>query len=266
MRQAVRGGLIRERAVAVVDEQLVPALLVQKSHVGHIYVEQPVAVHIRHGNPFRPIPFARYACLIGHVFEPEIAPVQVQSVGQRTRREIQIDETVSVHIARSHAAAIVVIQIIENVERRIRRQIVAEPDARILRRKPLEKRIPGTARKQHGKDDRDPCAGNPSGCTSMHKRSYEYRRAHQRTEITCTGPSFTAIAMRRSATRAMSRACPGTRKPLSAIGTGANAPRAVAPKKQAVPRVHPSDFGLGSIKITGHEEVLVPVLIVISGK
>ena len=65
-----------------------------------------------------------------HVLEPVAATVEVQAIAAQVRREVEIWPAVAVDVARRDAAAVVVVEKIQYVERRILGQTVLEASHR----------------------------------------------------------------------------------------------------------------------------------------
>ena len=139
--ESILGGAVRERAVAVVDVQHVAAVHAEIVHARNVDIETTVAVDIGHRDAALPPDRIGDARAVGDVLEPEVAQVAVQPVGAQVRREIQIDQSITVDVAGRHAAAVVVVQVIDDVDRGVGEgQSVGERDPARLRRDNLEDR------------------------------------------------------------------------------------------------------------------------------
>ena len=101
---------------AVVDEQLVFALeLLVITHLAHVNIEPAVAVHIGDGDARFPAAGAAHAGRRGEVCEPAAAAVEVEFVLAGVRGKVQIRQTIVIQVAGCHAAAIVVIEVLNDV-------------------------------------------------------------------------------------------------------------------------------------------------------
>ena len=134
-------GAVGEGAVAVVDVQDVVAVHREIAHGGDVDVQAPVAVDVGHGDAGLPAIGICHAGALGDVLEPVVAQVPVQPIGTHVRREVEIGEPVAVHVAYGDAAAVVVVEEVDDVERGILlRHLVDERDARGAGGQKLEQR------------------------------------------------------------------------------------------------------------------------------
>src|SRR5204862_2762089 len=109
----------------------------------NIDVDEAVAVDVSHRDPRLPSQGIGYARASGDVFELVVTLVEVQSIGAEIRREVQIGEAVVVDVAHSDPAAIVVIEVIQEVEGGVFWQRIHEGDAAACWRDELEERCGG---------------------------------------------------------------------------------------------------------------------------
>ena len=117
---------VGERAVAVVDVQDVAAVHREVAHARDVDVEMAVAVHVGHRDAGRPPAGPRHARALGDVLEPVVPLVQVEPVGPEVGGEVEVGQPVAVDVARRDAAAVVVVQVVEDVELGTLRQLVGE--------------------------------------------------------------------------------------------------------------------------------------------
>ena len=101
----------------------------QVIHTGDVDVEAPVAVDVGHRDAAFPSHRIRDAGAGGDVFEPEVAEVAIEVVRAQVRGEVEIDEAVAIDVARRHAAAIVEVQIVDDVHRGVFGEHVGECDS-----------------------------------------------------------------------------------------------------------------------------------------
>ena len=141
--EAVLCGAIGECAVAVVDVQHVPALHAEVVHARDEDVEPAVAVDIGHRDAALPADRIGDAGSGRDVLEAEVAQVAVQPVSTQVRGEVQVDQSIAIDVSRCDTAAIVVVQIVDDVDRGIFRQCIGERDAARLRRNGREERRGG---------------------------------------------------------------------------------------------------------------------------
>ena len=59
---------------------------------------------------------AAYSGAVGDVFEPEIAPVEIELAGDHIAGEEDVGESVIIEVADAHSAAIVYIGIVEDIQ------------------------------------------------------------------------------------------------------------------------------------------------------
>ena len=120
---------VGEGPVAVVDVEHIVPVHREIADGGHVDVDPPVPVDIGHRDAGLPALGIRHARLLGHVLEPVVPLVQVKPIGPPVRGEVEIGQAVVVHVADGHAAAVVVVQVVEDVERRVFGEPVDKRDA-----------------------------------------------------------------------------------------------------------------------------------------
>ena len=115
--EAVFSGFLGEGKVTVVDEEQV------FSSGGHgvggaadIDIEFTVAVNVDHSGAGAPAFLAGYAAFFGNVFEGEIPFVEEEAVVDHVAGEEDIGQAVVIDVADGYAAAVVEINIVEDVE------------------------------------------------------------------------------------------------------------------------------------------------------
>ena len=126
----LRGGF-GEGAIAVVDEQQIPALLRPRpgrSGHGDIDVEVTVVVDVDHGDAGRPA-MGLDARGLRDVLEPHVALIQVEAARDLIAGEEDVGEAVVVDVADRDAGAIVDVRHGQRVERITRLDGVGERDA-----------------------------------------------------------------------------------------------------------------------------------------
>ena len=115
--QTIPPGLFPEGQVSLVDEQFVSSLQsFVVPYMTHIDIQQAVAVHVGHGDPCFPVTAAGDAGLPGNIPESEPPLVQVKFICMLTGGKIKVREPVVVDISRSHAGAVVEVEILDDVE------------------------------------------------------------------------------------------------------------------------------------------------------
>ena len=117
---------IGEGAVAIVDIQHIAAVNPQVAHPAHEDVHVAVAVHVGHRDTSLPARRIGDARAHRDVLELIVSLVQVQMVGPEIRREVEVGQSVVVDVAYRNAAAVVVVQIVEDVEARVLGQFIRE--------------------------------------------------------------------------------------------------------------------------------------------
>ena len=122
-------GAVGERAVTVVHVQHVAAAHRWVADGRDIDVNTAVSVDVGHCNAGLPAIRAFDPRAFGDVFEAVTSPVTIESVGAEVGREVEVLQTVAVHVSYRDTAAVVVVQVVENVEFGAFRDIVAEGDA-----------------------------------------------------------------------------------------------------------------------------------------
>ena len=138
-------GPVGEGAVAVVDVEHVVPVHPEIVDTRDVDVDKPVPVDVGHRDAGLPGPRVRDPGALGDVLEAVIALVQVEPVGTDVRGEVEVRQPVVVDVAHRHAAAVVVVQVGEDVECGVVGQPVGERDAGALRGQPLEElRLTGT--------------------------------------------------------------------------------------------------------------------------
>jgi hypothetical protein len=116
----------------------------------------PVPVHIRHRGAGRPACASSHARPLGDLLEPVIPLIEIEPVRTQVGREVEIRQAVVVDVADGDPATVVIVEIIEDVELGVFRQLVDERDAGRFGLQQLEERsgiLAGTAR--HGWDAGD---------------------------------------------------------------------------------------------------------------
>src|SRR5205823_12445624 len=103
-------------------------------------VEVAVAVDVGHGNASLPAYRVGHTGAIGDVLESVVALVDVEPIRANVRGEVKVGQAIVVDVAGRNSAAVVVVQVVQNVERGVFWQPIDERDARATRGKELEKR------------------------------------------------------------------------------------------------------------------------------
>ena len=129
---------VRERAVAIINEEHVPAVHREVIDAGDVDIDVAVAVHVRHRHTGFPARGISHAGARRDVFEVVIAPVQVQPVGSDIRCEVEIGKAVVIDVAHGDTAAVVVVQVAEHVEGGVIGKSIRECHARRFGRERLE--------------------------------------------------------------------------------------------------------------------------------
>ena len=131
-------GAIGESAVAVVDVEDVASVLAQVVDAGNVDVDLPVAVDIRHGDARLPAYRIRQARPLGDVLELVVAFVSIEPVRTEVGGEVEIGKAVAIDVADGDAGAIVVVEVVEDVEVGLLGKNVGEADAGLFWFKQLE--------------------------------------------------------------------------------------------------------------------------------
>ena len=145
--EAICGGAFFEPGnalpvAALVDEELIVSRERRvAAHVRYIDIQQAIAVDVDEHNSGRPELRLRSERAIRNILEFEISPVDVQSVLTLVRREVEVRQTVAVEISGRNTATVVVVEVIEDVQRRCGLQLVDEADPRCVRIQQLEARF-----------------------------------------------------------------------------------------------------------------------------
>src|SRR5438477_11894577 len=142
---------------ALVDEELIMSRERRvAAHVRYIDIEQSVAVDVDEHNSGRPELRLRSEGAIRNILESEIPLVDVQPVLTLVRREVEVRQTVAVEISGRNTATVVVVEVIEDVQRRCGLQLVDEADPRCLRIQQLEALLSsGAAGQKHQAERRE---------------------------------------------------------------------------------------------------------------
>jgi hypothetical protein len=117
-----------KRSISVVDVEHVAAVHAEVADAGDIDVEPPVAVDVGHRDPGLPALGVRHTGVLGDILEAEVPRVAIETVGPQVRREVQVRQAVAIDVSGRYAAAVVVVQVVQDVERRIFGQRVDERD------------------------------------------------------------------------------------------------------------------------------------------
>ncbi len=120
---------VGERAVAIIDEEHVAAVHREVIDAGDVDVDIAVAVHVGHRHAGLPALGIGHAGVRGDVLEVVIASVQVEPVGSDVRREVEIGKAVVIDVADGDTTAVVVVQVVEDVEGGVIRQAIHERHA-----------------------------------------------------------------------------------------------------------------------------------------
>ena len=140
MLESVFRGSVGEGAVAVIDVEHIPAVQREVGDGRNVDVEMSVAIHVGHRDAGRPARRVAHTGPLRDVLEPEIAGVPIQPVGPEVGREVQVRQAVAINVAGGHAPAVVVVEIIDDVELGRLRQLVDERHTGPLRGEKLEQR------------------------------------------------------------------------------------------------------------------------------
>ena len=89
-----------------------------------------IPIDVPHRHAGRPAGFARKTRLLCDLFKHQIAPVEIKAILIHVGGEIQIGETVAIHIAGSHAAPIIEVFVLQHIEPILLYDPVPESDAR----------------------------------------------------------------------------------------------------------------------------------------
>ena len=130
--EAVLFGAIGERSVAVVDVEHVSSVLAAVVDAGDVDVDLAVAVDVGHGDAGLPSNCISDAGFVGDVLERVAALVSIELVGAKVGGEVQIGEAIAVDITDGDAGAVVVVEVVEDVEVRFFRQRIGEGDAGLV--------------------------------------------------------------------------------------------------------------------------------------
>ena len=139
--ETVLPGAIGEGAVAVVDVEHVAPVHREVFDARHVDVDAPIAVDVRHRDAGLPAIRVGDARLVGDILELIVPLVPIELVGTKVRGEIKILESIAIDITNSDAAAVVVVEIVDDVEVRRLRQLIDELYAGGLRRQQLKQRL-----------------------------------------------------------------------------------------------------------------------------
>jgi hypothetical protein len=110
------------------------------AHTRHEDVDIAITVDVGHRDARLPADGIRHTGTGGNVLEAVVAFVQVEAIGADVGCEIEIRKPVVVDVPDRDAAAVVVVEIIENVERGVFRKTIRERDACAPRIETLEER------------------------------------------------------------------------------------------------------------------------------
>jgi hypothetical protein len=122
-------GAVGEGTITVVDVEDVAAVHGEVVHRRHVDVEPPIAIDVGHGDAARPARRAGYPCALGDVLELVVALVEIQPVGTEIRSEIKVRQPVTINVPRRDSTAVVVVEVVEDVEVGFFRKRVDEIDA-----------------------------------------------------------------------------------------------------------------------------------------
>src|SRR5205807_3970502 len=153
-------GSIGEGAVAVVDVEHVVPVQRRKVDGGDVDINVTVAVDVGHRDAGLPGPRVGDTGPLGDVHEPVVALVQVEPVGAEVRSEVEVGQAVVVDVADGHAAAVVVVHVVENAERGVVGQPIDERDTAALGSQPLEQLRRANATAGGDRQRRDQQHGN----------------------------------------------------------------------------------------------------------
>ena len=138
--EPVLPGAIGEGSVAVVDVEDIATVLAKVVDAGDVDVDQPVAVDVGHGDAGLPTYGIRHPCFFGDVLEAVVPKIAIELVGTEVGGEVEIGEPVAVDVTDRDAGAVVVVQVVEDVEVGLLGQRVRESNARCFWLQELKQR------------------------------------------------------------------------------------------------------------------------------
>ena len=136
--EAVLLRLVAERPVVVVDVEHVPAVDAEVIDATHVEIHVAVAVDVGRGDAGLPADRIGDAGALGHVLEAVVALVQIEAIRAAVGREVEVGEPVVVDVSDRDAAAVVVVEVVQDVERGVFGERVGEADPRAARAQRLE--------------------------------------------------------------------------------------------------------------------------------
>ena len=121
---------VGEGAVAVVDVEHVVPVHCGIVDTGNVDVDLSVPVDVGHRDAGLPPVRIGDVGAVGDVLELVVPFVAIELVWPDVRREINIQQAITIHVSDRNAASIVVIEVVDDVEVGRFRQLVGERDAR----------------------------------------------------------------------------------------------------------------------------------------
>jgi hypothetical protein len=98
----------------------------------YVQVQPPVGIHVGHGYARCPAVGA-YPRLVGNVFKPQVAFVEVQAARDHVSGKVQVRQTVVVDVTDRHAATVVDVLKLHGVHRVVGGNGIGERDAAFRR-------------------------------------------------------------------------------------------------------------------------------------
>ena len=138
--QSVLLGAIGEGPIAVIDVEHVVPVHREVVDTRDVDVDLPISVDVRHRDARLPAIRISDARFVGDVLELIVPLIAIELVGAEVRREIEIGQAIPVDVAHRDSAAVVVVEVVEDIEVRLLRQRIGEGDAGRSRAKKLEQR------------------------------------------------------------------------------------------------------------------------------
>jgi hypothetical protein len=132
-------GLFGEGAIVIVDEELVAAVeIFVSAYLGEIDVRPAVIVHVGDGDACFPIAPAFYTGFCGDVVKMKITFVMIEYTSALVGDEIDIGQTVAIEVCDGNAPAIIIIKVVEDIERVGISDPIFEADAGAVCRQQVE--------------------------------------------------------------------------------------------------------------------------------
>ena len=174
--QTITSRLFLEGPVFLVDVEFVVSAKTLDAHHGtDINVQPAVPVYIRHDASGIPTAFAKHSGLLTDVFELQISFVQVELVWPLVSGKEKIRQAVIVDVSDRDSTPVVVVQIIQDADVLVRKEVIAKVHPTFGRRPQFKELISSRTLGKKQSEKKNPPYKGESGLIEAHKLEVHYR-------------------------------------------------------------------------------------------